>query len=795
MFNFSFSRVTLSAICAGALLVPTSCQAVPPSNAIEKNVKMPDISSKFALQALPFALHDVRLLDSPFKDAMERDLKYLISLEPDRFLSGFRKNAGLEPKAPMYGGWESQGVAGFSLGHYLSACSMAYATTGDARFKERADYIVSELALCQSKNADGYVAAIPDGARVWKEVAAGDIRSQGFDLNGLWVPWYTMHKVFAGLIDCYDQIGNEQAKTVALKLADWADATTKNLSEEQWQRMLACEHGGMNESMAQIYAWTGDKKYLALSENFDHKAILDPLSHGDASILPGKHANTQIPKVIGAARQYELTGAAADKTIATTFWNAVVHDHTYVIGGNSSGEHFGPPDKLNDRLTDSTCETCNTYNMIKLSGHLFEWNPNAAYMDYVERALYNHILASQNPETGMMCYYVPLEQGDFKKYSSPFDSFWCCVGTGMENHVKYNADIYFHDANSLYVNLFIPSVLTWKDKGLTVKQETQFPNADTTKLTFSAQKPEQMTLKVRYPAWVEKGALQISVNGKNQSFDAQPSSYVGINRTWKSGDIVEIKLPMRLQEEAMPDNAKRVALLYGPIVLAGTLGSQDSAKPVVPVFVENTLPLNQWIKPIAGQPLNFKSTGAGRPQDVSFVPFYQAHDERYSVYFDLFTPAQWNEREAKYRADEEKRKKMEARTVDFFQPGEMQPERDHALQSEKSNAGEALGRKWRDASDGGWFAFDLKTDGEKPQDLVLTFWGGETGSRVFDILVDGKIIATQTLLNNQPNEFFDATYALTPQMTRGKDKITIRLQAHPGMMAGGLFGARLLRRP
>ena len=752
------------------------------------------VADVIALRAMPFELRDVRLLDGPFKAAMQRDLDYLLSLDPDRLLSGFYTNAGLEPKAPKYGGWESRGVAGFSLGHYLSACSMAYSTTGDARFKARVDGIVTQLAHCQAQSANGYLSAIPDDKRIWREVSQGDIRSQGFDLNGGWVPWYTMHKVFAGLIDSYQQTGNAEAKTVALKLANWAIETTKNLNEAQWQQMLACEHGGMNESMAQLYAWTGEPKYLALSEHFNHQAILDPLAHGDASILPGKHANTQIPKVIGAARQYELTGDNSDKVIATTFWNAVVHDHTYAIGGNSSGEHFGPADKLSDRLTDTTCETCNTYNMIKLSGHLFEWNPDAAYMDYAERALYNHILASQNPDTGMMCYYVPLAQGDYKRYSSPFDSFWCCVGTGMENHVKYNADIYFHDADSLWVNLFIPSVLSWNEKGLTVKQETQFPTADTTKLTITAAKPTPLTLRVRYPSWVAAGALKISVNGTPQKIEAAPSSYVAINRTWKSGDVVQIQLPMTLREEPMPDNDKRVALLYGPIVLAGTLGSQDKEKPLVPVFVENNQPVNQWIKPVAGQPLNFQSVGVGRPEEVSFIPFYQAHDERYSVYFDLFSPADWEARQAKYRADEERRVALEARTLDFFQPGEMQPERDHNLQSEKSGAGEAFGRKWRDASDGGGFSFDLKTDGAAPQDLILTYWGGETGSRVFDVLVDGKVIGTQTLLNNQPNEFFDVTYPMTPEMTRGKEQVTVRLQAHPGMMAGGLFGARLLRR-
>ena len=744
------------------------------------------------IKASPFAPHDVRLLDGPFKAAMQRDLTYLLSLEPDRFLHLFRKHAGLEPKAPVYGGWESQGVAGHSLGHYLSACSLAFASTNDARFKERVDYLVSELALCQKERADGYVSAIPEGERIWNEVAQGDIRSQGFDLNGGWVPWYTMHKIFAGLLDACELTGNEEAKTVVMRLADWAIYTTSKLDDEQWQKMLACEHGGMNESLAQLFALTGEQKYLDLSQRFTHKFILEPLSRGDATILPGQHANTQIPKVIGKARQFELTGDAKNRTIAETFWKAVVHEHSYAIGGNSSGEHFGPPRRLSDRLTNETCETCNTYNLLKLTRHLFAWNPDAALMEWAERALYNHILASQNPETGSVCYFVPLEPGGFKTFQTPFDSFSCCVGTGMENHVRYGDSIYFHDQNSLYVNLFIASELQWKDKGVVVRQETDFPTQNTLRLLISTEQPTELTLCVRYPKWTN-GAMEIRINGELQPIEGEPGSYVALSREWNTGDIMEISLPMQLREEAMPDNENRVALLYGPLVLAGALGSQDEPKPEIPVFVSDGQPLDEWLQPIVGQSLAFQSEGAGRPQEVAFIPFYQMHGQRYSVYFDVFSPQGWEARQQKYRAEEEHYKELEARTVDFFQPGEMQPERDHNLQSEHSIAGEARGRKWRAATNGGWFSFDLKTSDE-PQDLVLTYWGSEGGNRQFDIVVNDDPIAQQTLRDNQPGEFFDVTHALSPDITRGHNHITVRLQAHPGAEAGGLFGARLVKR-
>jgi len=751
------------------------------------------VSDKVTPKVQPFALRDVRLLESPFKAAMERNGKYLLDLEPDRLLHNFRKFAGLEPKAPIYGGWESQGVAGHTLGHYLSACSMMYASTGDTRYRQRVECIVTELVVCQNKRADGYVGGIPEADRIFKEVAEGNIRSQGFDLNGGWVPWYTLHKLYAGLIDAYFLCDNETAKVVATKLADWAIGITSKLTDEQWQKMLACEYGGMNEAMANLYAITGETKYLDLARKFHHKTILDPLERGDAGHLPGKHANTQIPKVIGSAREYELTGNAGDRKIAATFWDAVVHDHTYAIGGNSSGEHFGPPDKLNHRLSTTTAETCNTYNMLKLTRHLFSWNPTAAYMDYYERALYNHILASQDPRTGMLCYYVSLQPGHFKIYSTPFDSFWCCVGSGIENHAKYGESIYFHDAESLYVNLFIPSELNWKSQGIVIRQETRFPDEDTTRLLFTAERPVEMTLRIRYPSWAA-GKAVVKVNGEAHPMSGEPGSYISVRRRWAGGDRVEITFPMRLHDEPMPDNPNREALLYGPIVLAGTLGSEKAPEPKIPVLVTDGQPATRWLRPVAGKPLAFQTQGAGRPAEVSFLPFYQTHHERYSVYWDLFTEAAWKQREAEYRAEEARQRELQARTVDSLQVGEMQPERDHNLQSEKSGAGDFQGRKWRHATDGGWFEFTVKVPKDESADLVLTYWGGETGAREFDVLVDGTKIATQVLNNDHPGRFFDVVHALPAELTKGKEQVTVRLQAHPGKMAGGLFGARLVRR-
>jgi len=750
------------------------------------------VSIAVPLKARPFSLHDVRLLDGPFKQGQDIAVKYLLSLEPDRFLSNFRKEAGLEPKAAPYGGWESRSIAGHSLGHYLSACSLAWASTADKEFLRRANYIVDELAECQKANGDGYLAAFAGGRKAYAEVAAGDIRSSGFDLNGIWVPNYTMHKVLAGLRDAHRLCGNPKALAVSKGLADWFERTLSGLNEEQMQRVLACEHGGMNEVLADLYADTGDGRYLKLSRRFHHKAILDPLARGQ-DILPGKHANTQIPKLIGLAARYELAGDVDDRAAAEFFWDRVVHHHSYVTGGHGEAEHFGPPDKLNDRLSPVTTETCNVYNMLKLTRYVFGWTGSASVADFYERALLNHIRATQHPD-GRVIYNLSLQPGHHKEYQTLTNSFTCCVGTGMENHVKYGEDIYFHDDDSLWVNLFIGSELKWKTRGVTVRQETKWPDADTTTLIITADKPQDFALRIRHPFWAE--VLRVKVNGKLVSDSTSPSSYCVLRRQWQTGDKVEVTFPMTLRTESMPDNPNRIAVFFGPTLLAADLGPvQDpqADKPgYVPVLLTEGRPITDWVKPVAGKTLVFRTDGVGRPRDVDLVALHRLHDRRYTVYLDRYTSAEWAHREAEIRAEEERLRRLEARTVDVFRPGEMQPERDHNVQGEKSDPVEALGRKLRHAYDGGWFSFEMKVDPVRPNELLCTWWGSETGRRTFDILVDGAKIATQTLLNNRPGRFWDATYSIPAELTQGREKVVVKLQAHPGNFAGGLFGCRTL---
>jgi uncharacterized protein len=739
----------------------------------------------------PFFVGDVKLLESPFRHAMQMDADFLLSLDCDRLLSWYRKEAGLEPKAEVYGGWESLGIAGHSLGHYLSACSRMYLATDKKEFRRRVDYIVGELAECQQAGNDGFVGAMPRGRGVFAEIAQGDIRSGGFDLNGSWVPWYTLHKLFAGLIDANQLCDNEQAKEVAIRLADWADETTKNLTPDQWQQMLACEHGGMNESLAELYAITGDERYLELAKKFYHKAILDPLA-AQRDELDGKHANTQIPKVIGAAKIAELTGDQKFATIARFFWQTMVENHTYVTGGNSLNEHLGPPGKLNDRLGVNTTETCNTYNMLKLTSALFSQDPEAKYADYAERALWNHILASQNPTSGMVCYYVALQAGGQKNFQGP-GAFTCCSGTGMENHARYGEYIYSHGENALYVNQFISSVVDWQEQGVRVRQLSKLPEHGSVRLEISCDEPKEFLLLVRHPHWASDG-FRVSVNGEAAALSSTPGSFAKLKRTWQDGDVVDVKMPLELRLEPMPDNAQRVAIFYGPILLAGLLDPKADDNALLPVLVTDDRPVGQWLKPAPEGELLFRTEGVGRPRDQTLAPFFGVYDRRYIVYWDLFTEPDWERRRQEYEAQQRRLRELAARTVDLFAIGEMQAERDHNLQGENSSPGEFGGRRFRHAMDGGWFSFDIKLPDAGPADLIVTYWGSEVGPRTFDVLLDDAKLGTQTLHRDKPEHFWDKVYHLPEDQTAGKTKATVKFQAHPGNFAGGVFGVRVVHR-
>lgn len=749
-----------------------------------------------SFKVIPFQLEDIKLLDGPFKHATELNIQSLLNYEPDRFLSKFRSEAGLVPKAIPYGGWEAMTIAGHSLGHYLSACALMYQSTGDQRFLDRVNYIVAELDTCQQADGNGYIGAFPNGKRILEdEVAKGNIRAQGFDLNGIWVPFYTEHKVMAGLFEAYDLCGNQKALEINKRFADWLFTIVSGLNEEQIQKMLHCEHGGINESLAELYAKTGDEKYLEISRIFHHKAILDPLSNG-VDILPGKHANTQIPKLVGLARRYELTGDSTDRKTAVFFWDRVVNHHSYVTGGHCNHEYFGPPDTLRNQLSDETTETCNVYNMLKLSEHLFEWEASPAVADFYERALFNHILSSQNPETGHVIYNLSLEMGGHKEYLDP-ESFTCCGGSGMENHSKYGKNIFFHNNDELYVSQFIAAELNWKEKRLKVRQETKFPDEQTSKLIISGEETVPLTIQIRYPKWAVNG-MEIKVNGKTKRIKENPGSFLGITRYWKDGDIVEINFPFSLRLETMPDDSARVAIFYGPLVLAGDLGAENDSNRFNPDFVpvimtENRNP-NNWLKPIEGKTNTFETQNVGRPREIEFKPFYATHNRSYSVYFDMFSEKGWEDHQQEYLQKLELKKQLEATTIDFFQPGEMQPEREHNFKDSKTWTGENKNRKFREVDRGGWFSCEMKVNKNEAADLVVEYWGGYTGSKTFDILVNDVTIATENISNKKPGEFFDMVYEIPQNVLAGKYNITVKFLPHDGHRAGPVFGVRTVKR-
>ncbi len=604
-----------------------------------------------SFRALPFGLSEVKLLDGPFLHATELNMQILLNYEPDRLLARFYSEAGLKPKAEHYMGWENESLAGHSLGHYLSGCSMMFQTTGDSRFLERVNYTIDQLKMLQDADGDGYIGAFPNGKKVFEEeVARGNIRSAGFDLNGIWAPFYTQHKVLSGLRDAYRLCGNQTALEVEKRFADWIGTIVTPLNDEQVQKMLHCEHGGISEALADLYADTKEEKYLEISRIFYHKAVLDPLKE-EQDILPGRHANTNIPKLISLSRLYELTGDTSDRKAAEFFWQTVTEHHSYVTGGNGNDEYFGPADRLRNRLGEGTTESCNVYNMLKLTEHLFEWEASAGTADFYERALFNHILSSQNPEDGHVVYNLSLDMGGFKDFQDP-EWFTCCIGTGMENHSKYGKNIYYHNDNELFIFQFIASELRWKEKGLTVIQNTGYPEEHETTLGFQCEKPLKLTLQIRYPSWAEKG-IEIKINGSKKRVKELPGSFIAIDRKWETGDRVEVSIPFSLRLESMPDDSSRVAVMYGPLVMAGDLGPVKDAVPrdimYVPVMMTDNRDPSAWMKPVEGKANTFMTTNTGRPRDVEMKPFYTVYNRRYSVYWDLFTEDGWQKRQEEYQ--------------------------------------------------------------------------------------------------------------------------------------------------
>ncbi len=762
-----------------------------------------------------FNLQDVRLLDGPFKQAEQVDMEYILDLDENRLLAPFLHEAGL-PADRYYPNWESDGkdggLCGHIGGHYLSALSMMYASTGDERMKTRLDDMIKQLKHAQKANGNGYLGGIPDGKKMWAEIKAGNIRAGAFGLNDRWVPLYNIHKIYAGLRDAYIFGGNEDAKKMLIELTDWMIDITQNLSDAQIQDMLRSEHGGLNEVFADVAAITGKEKYMKLAKRFSQRAILDPLiQHRDE--LTGKHANTQIPKVIGYKRIADLEHDKKWNEASEFFWNDVVNQRSVSIGGNSVREHFHPANDFRPMIeSEQGPETCNTYNMLKLTKMLFLSDPEDRYMEFYERALYNHILSTQNPEKGGFVYFTPMRPGHYRVYSEPDTCFWCCVGSGLENHAKYGELIYAHTKDELYVNLFIASALRWQEKGMILTQKTKFPDEPKTELEIKADKPVTFTLKMRYPKWVVEGGLKVSLNGEPVTVDVKPGEYVALSRTWKSGDKVEVELPMHLEAEQLPDGENYYSFRYGPIVLAAKTTKNDmpglfaNAERMAHVAQGGKYPLNEMpmiisgpdalteqLKPVPGKPLTFsiENLTDSRYNNLELTPFFRLHDSRYIIYWQQVTPENAAALRAQLAKTEAENKKKDAATVDMVYPGEQQPESDHFIESSNSHMGINKGRHWRDAH--GWFSYILTDKQRVAKKLQVTYYGGDH-NRNFKILVNNTAIATVRLDGSQGDKFFSVDYPISAEVFNAANGVfTVKFEAEPGSVAGGIYEVRLMK--
>ncbi|WP_031425209.1 glycoside hydrolase family 127 protein [Flavimarina sp. Hel_I_48] len=756
-------------------------------------------------------LDQVAVTNGVFKDAALTDFKYIQELDPDRLLFPFLREAGLKPKAESYTNWENSGLDGHTAGHYISALSMYYASTGDKKAKELFEYTLSQLERVQQANGNGYIGGVPGSKKLWEDIAAGKINAGSFSLNDKWVPLYNIHKTFAGLKDAWVHAKSPLAKEMLIALTDWFIDVSKNLSSAQIQDMLRSEHGGLNEVFADVYSITKDEKYLKLAEDFSQHALLDPLAANE-DILTGMHANTQIPKFIGFERISQLEDAKKYHDAASNFYNNVTSKRSLSFGGNSVREHFNPLDDFSEVLrSEQGPETCNTYNMLKLSKMLFEDSADPKYIDFYERGLYNHILSSQNPEGGFV-YFTPIRPGHYRVYSQPETSFWCCVGSGMENHTKYNELIYAKHDNKLYVNLFIPSKVDWEEKKASLIQETNFPDEASTQIIWESENKTQATLMLRYPEWVKAGELKVFVNGKLQQIAAVPGSYIPLQRKWKKGDRIKLELPMHLSLEEIPDESGYISIKYGPIVLAAVTGADNQdglfaddsrgghiadgpflPMTEAPVFKsENKESILDKIKPISGEPLKFTAKELFYPQEYKELvlqPFYKIHEKRYSIYFKNETAAGIAEMQRKLKEQQQKESYLRSISLDYVAPGEQQPESDHGFKSENSASGINQNLHWRDAT--GWFSYDLKNKDAKAKSLRVRYYGKDD-NRKFNILVNGEIIAQQELNGDKGDTFFYIDYELPNDIINNKEIINVRFEALKNSVTAGIYGVRLL---
>ena len=773
------------------------------------------INAQDKLYPNEFPLSQITLLEGPLKHARDLNIETLLKYDCDRLMAPYRKEAGLTPKAKCYPNWD--GLDGHVGGHYLTAMAIN-AATGNEECRKRMEYIISEIAECAEANCKnhpqwgvGYMGGMPNSQNIWNGFKDGDFRVY----SGSWAPFYNLHKMYAGLRDAWLYCGNEQAKSLFLQFCNWAIYITSGLSDEQMERMLGNEHGGMNEVLADAYAITHEQKYLDCAKRFSHKRLFTPMSQRQ-DCLDNMHANTQVPKVIGFERISELSGNEDYHVASSFFWDIVTGERSLAFGGNSRREHFPAKDACMDFINDiDGPESCNTNNMLKLTEDLHRRNPEARYADYYELATFNHILSTQHPEHGGYVYFTPARPRHYRNYSAPNEAMWCCVGTGMENHGKYGQFIYTHVGDALFVNLYAASQLDWKERGITLRQETAFPYSENSTITIAEGKGT-FNLMVRYPGWVHPGEFKVSVNGKPADIITGPSSYVSINRKWKKGDVVNINFPMHSSLRYLPNEPQYVALMHGPILLGMKTGTESMASLIAddsrfgqyaggpkqpidkaPILINNDIAsIPSQLTPVSGKPLHFTlSTRTENKIEGELQPFFEIHDSRYMIYWLALTEGSYKQYIDNIAKQEQERQALEASTVDKVQPGEQQPETDHQMETDESYTGNTNNVFYRDARNGHYFSYLMQTDGLTNLKLRLKYWGvGEWKSHEFDIYIDNVLLRS---INNtgkyRISEFKAETYDIPATLLRDKKQVRVKFVAKPNKQIGEIYEVRLIK--
>ena len=773
------------------------------------------INAQDKLYPNEFPLSQITLLEGPLKHARDLNIETLLKYDCDRLMAPYRKEAGLTPKAKCYPNWD--GLDGHVGGHYLTAMAIN-AATGNKECRKRMEYIISEIAECAEANCKnhpqwgvGYMGGMPNSQNIWNGFKDGDFRVY----SGSWAPFYNLHKMYAGLRDAWLYCGNEQAKSLFLQFCNWAIHITSGLSDEQMERMLGNEHGGMNEVLADAYAITHEQKYLDCAKRFSHKRLFTPMSQRQ-DCLDNMHANTQVPKVIGFERISELSGNEDYHVASSFFWDIVTGERSLAFGGNSRREHFPAKDACMDFINDiDGPESCNTNNMLKLTEDLHRRNPEARYADYYELATFNHILSTQHPEHGGYVYFTPARPRHYRNYSAPNEAMWCCVGTGMENHGKYGQFIYTHVGDALFVNLYAASQLDWKERGITLRQETAFPYSENSTITIAEGKGT-FNLMVRYPGWVHPGEFKVSVNGKPAGIITGPSSYVSINRKWKKGDVININFPMHSSLRYLPNEPQYVALMHGPILLGMKTGTESMASLIAddsrfgqyaggpkqpidkaPILINNDIAsIPSQLTPVSGKPLHFTlSTRTENKIEGELQPFFEIHDSRYMIYWLALTEGSYKQYIDNIAKQEQERQALEASTVDKVQPGEQQPETDHQMETDESYTGNTNNVFYRDARNGHYFSYLMQTDGLTNLKLRLKYWGvGEWKSHEFDIYIDDVLLRS---INNtgkyRISEFKAETYDIPATLLQDKKQVRVKFVAKPNKQIGEIYEVRLIK--